>query len=57
MGNVAKLTSKGQVTIPHAIRDRLGLKAGDKIEISIQKGGTVLMRHQPDGPRESRERR
>ena len=28
----AKLTSKGQVTLPKILRDRLGLKAGDNIE-------------------------
>ena len=28
----ARLTSKGQVTIPKRVRDRLGLKAGDEID-------------------------
>ncbi|MBO6639804.1 MAG: AbrB/MazE/SpoVT family DNA-binding domain-containing protein [Roseitalea sp.] len=28
----ATMTSKGQVTVPKAIRDRLNLKAGDKLE-------------------------
>ena len=57
MDNVTKLTSKGQITVPHAIRMRLGLKPGDKIEITILNGGTVLMRRQAKGPRESRKRR
>jgi AbrB family looped-hinge helix DNA binding protein len=29
---IATITSKGQVTIPLAIRERLGLKAGDQID-------------------------
>ena len=28
----AKLTSKGQVTIPKEVRERLGLRPGDEIE-------------------------
>lgn len=27
----AKLTSKGQLTVPKEVRDRLGLKVGDKV--------------------------
>ena len=28
----AKVTSKGQVTIPETVRDRLGLEPGDELE-------------------------
>ena len=30
---VATMTSKGQLTVPKEIRDRLGLKPGDKVEL------------------------
>ena len=39
---LAKLTSKGQITIPIDIRKRLGLKNGDKV-IFIEKAGNVMM--------------
>lgn len=29
----ATMTSKGQLTVPKEIRDRLGLKPGDKVEL------------------------
>ena len=34
----AKITSKGQVTIPKAVRDRLGLRPGDEIEFIEDNG-------------------
>ena len=36
------LTSKGQMTIPKGIRDRLKLKAGDRLEISTE-GERIIM--------------
>ncbi|MDB4350487.1 AbrB/MazE/SpoVT family DNA-binding domain-containing protein [Verrucomicrobia bacterium] len=32
----ASMTSKGQLTIPKSIRDRMGLKAGDVLEFDEQ---------------------
>ena len=40
MGTV---TSKGQTTIPKSVRDRLALKAGDRLEFVVQDDGAVLM--------------
>lgn len=34
-----KLTSKSQVTIPKAVRERLGLRPGDEIEFVEDDGG------------------
>jgi antitoxin PrlF len=38
------LTSKGQITVPQEIRERLGLKQGDRIEFVTQKNRTVVRR-------------
>jgi AbrB family looped-hinge helix DNA binding protein len=39
----ATITSKGQTTIPKAVRTRLRLKAGDRVEFLVQDDGTALM--------------
>lgn len=41
---LATITSKGQVTIPKAVRDSLRLDAGDRIEFVLAPGGEVLIR-------------
>jgi len=38
------LTSKGQVTIPKTIRDKLYLHAGDKIEFILTENNEILLR-------------
>lgn len=38
------LTSKGQVTIPKAIRDRLGLEEGDKLEFTLDERERIVAR-------------
>lgn len=40
--DVAKVTSKGQITIPIDIRRKLGVKEGDKI-LFIEEQGRVVM--------------
>ena len=40
---LAKVTSKGQITIPVAIRRALGLKDGDKVMFIQQEGKVVMM--------------
>ena len=44
MAEPTTLTSKGQVTVPREIRERLGLKAGDKLAFHLLSDGTVVMR-------------
>lgn len=46
------LTSKGQVTIPKAIRDYLGIKAGAKLDFKVARGGNVVVT--PSRPRRRR---
>lgn len=38
------LTSKGQVTIPKAVRDQLDLKPGSKVEFRLNDAGEVVVR-------------
>ena len=40
----ATITSKGQVTIPKEIRERLGLEAGQAVEFVLGEGDTVEVR-------------
>jgi len=38
----ATLTSKGQITLPKAVRDALGLKEGDRVLFRVLAGRAVL---------------
>ena len=40
----ATVTSKGQVTVPKTIRDRLRLHAGDRLDFVLQEEGKVILR-------------
>jgi len=37
------LTSKGQATIPKAVRDHLKLKPGDRVKFFVHPDGTVVL--------------
>ena len=45
-----KVTTKGQVTIPVAIRERLGIHPGSTVEFELVDGG-VIVRKASDGGR------
>ena len=42
MTRSSTLTSKGQITIPRVVRNRLGLKRGDRVEFVMEEGRTTL---------------
>jgi len=39
----ATLTSKGQITIPQAVRDALGLKPGQKLDFHVMPDGRIAV--------------
>ena len=41
---MAKLTSKGQVTIPKWLRDSLGLRRGSSVQFEVDSGGRIILR-------------
>jgi antitoxin PrlF len=43
------LTTKGQVTIPKPIRDRLGIGPGSAVEFEIAQDGRVIRTRQGNG--------
>ena len=50
---LAKVTSKGQVTIPIEIRKKLGIKNGDKILFVEESGRVYMMISSMDALREA----
>jgi antitoxin PrlF len=44
MDVAAKVTSKGQVTVPKAVRDALGIKEGDEVTFRVEGTRAVLAR-------------
>lgn len=45
-----KVTTKGQVTIPKRLRDRLGIRPGDRVEFGLEDGHITLRRSAPADP-------
>jgi antitoxin PrlF len=43
----ATLTSKGQMTLPSAVRARLGLEAGDHLLVTVQDDDTIVLKRKP----------
>jgi antitoxin PrlF len=47
MDVAARVTSKGQITIPRAVREALGLGVGDHVVFRVE-GGRALLARTPD---------
>ena len=45
-----RITSRGRVTIPKAVRDELGLREGDKVKFVKQDGGFRLEKDVTESP-------
>ena len=43
----SSITSKGQTTLPKAVRDALAVEAGDKVRYVIVDGGVLIMPVRP----------
>lgn len=44
MDAAARMTSKGQVTVPKAVRDALGIQEGDEVVFRVEGNRAVLAR-------------
>lgn len=49
----ARITSKGQLTVPKIVRDRLGLRPGDELEFAQQANQLVVRKVVSDSPFEA----
>lgn len=47
---MSTMTSKGQVTVPIAIRERLGLHSGDEVEFVLAEDGSARLVKSPNSP-------
>jgi AbrB family looped-hinge helix DNA binding protein len=46
----ATMGERGQITIPKPVRDRLGLKPGQRLEVTDEAGRVVLVKLLDDDP-------
>jgi antitoxin PrlF len=45
---MATVTSKGQVTIPKAMRDALGIRPGVQVEFELEDSRIIVTKHVPE---------
>jgi antitoxin PrlF len=51
MARSSTISSEGQITVPPEIRNRLGLKEGDRVEIVVEKDRTIIrLARAPENP-------
>jgi antitoxin PrlF len=46
----ARLSEKGQITIPKKLRDRLGVRPGDELDFEVEHGRLVATKVVPQDP-------
>lgn len=46
----AKVTTKGQVTLPKEVRERMGIEAGDEIDFQEKRGFYILRKKAKPSP-------
>jgi len=46
----SRVTTKGQITIPKVLRDRLGLRPGDEVELTELEGGLRVQKRGGTSP-------
>lgn len=49
-GISAKVTTKGQVTLPKEVRDRMGIEVGDEIDFQEKRGFYILRKKAKPSP-------
>lgn len=45
-----KVSEKGQITVPKPVRERLGIRPGDELDVIDEDGRIVLSKADPDDP-------
>jgi antitoxin PrlF len=56
VGSRARVTSKGQMTIPKAVRERMDIRPGDDVEFVLDEDGRVRVQRDPKGLEEALEK-
>ena len=47
---LSTVSEKGQITVPKRLRERLGIRAGDRLELSEEEGQLVARKTVADDP-------